>query len=332
MFKKYNTIENTYREKVIEQVHLHGYGNETYVVQEKVHGANFSFICDGKNVHVAKRTAIIEENEPFNNYLFVLETYKERILKLFSFIQSDIPEVHTIHVYGELFGGCYEHPEVKKVPNMVKVQKGISYSPKNDFYAFDICINQEQYLDVHQANTYFEKLDMFYAKTLFEGNLQDCLAYPNVFSTHIPLWLGLQEMENNFCEGVIIRPSKNKIFRNGSRVILKNKNERWSEKSNVKKVVKPVEFTEEETTLWNILNSYLTENRLVNVQSKLGKFQIKAIGKTIGFFAKDTLEDFTKEHSLLWDIIEKDRRKVITKRLNLEAATIVKVMYLQRNG
>ncbi|WP_299674384.1 RNA ligase, Rnl2 family [uncultured Dokdonia sp.] len=328
MFKKYNSIENTYREKVIEQIHLHGYGTDTFVVQEKVHGANFSFICDGKDVRVAKRTALIEEGEQFNNYRFVLEMYKVRILELFSLLKSDIPEVVVIHVYGELFGGSYGHPDVKKIPSMVKVQKGISYSPKNDFYAFDICVNQEKYLDVHQANSYFEKTGMFYAKTLFEGSLQDCLEYPNLFSTYIPLWLGYPEMETNFCEGVVIRPSKNSMFRNGSRVILKNKNEKWSEKSNVKKVVKPIEFTKDETILWNILHSYLTENRLINVQSKLGEFQIKTIGKTIGFFAKDALEDFTKEHRTLWDTIEKERRKVITKRLNVVSATLVKAMYL----
>ncbi len=330
MFKKYNSIENTYREKVIEQIHLHGYGTDTFIVQEKVHGANFSFICDGKSVQVAKRTTILEEGETFNNYQFVLDTYRDRIFELFSLITKDIPEVHTIYVYGELFGGSYGHPEVKRFPDMVKVQKGISYSPKNDFYAFDICINQEQYLDVHQTNTYFEKTGMFYAKTLFEGSLQDALEYSNLFSTRIPQWLGLPEMENNFCEGVIIRPIKNRIFRNGSRLILKNKNEKWSEKSKVKEVVKPIELTEEETTLWNILHSYLTENRLINVQSKLGEFQIKAIGKTIGFLAKDALEDFTKEHSDLWDTVEKDRRKIITKRLNIKSATLVKALYLKQ--
>ena len=47
MFKKYNSIENTYREKEVEQIYLHGYDKETYVVQEKVHGANFSFITNG---------------------------------------------------------------------------------------------------------------------------------------------------------------------------------------------------------------------------------------------------------------------------------------------
>ena len=71
MFKKYNSIENTYREKQIEQVYLHGYDNEKYVVQEKVHGANFSFITDGEVIQVAKRSGLIAEDEKFNNYKFV---------------------------------------------------------------------------------------------------------------------------------------------------------------------------------------------------------------------------------------------------------------------
>lgn len=328
MFKKYNSIENSYREKVVEQIYLHGYGNDTFVVQEKVHGANFSFIFDGANVLVAKRTALIEEGERFNNYEYVLENYKDRILTLFSLLKNDIPEVKTIHVYGELFGGSYPHPEVEKLPDMVKVQKGISYSPKNEFYAFDICINKEYYLDVHQSNSYFEKLDIFYAKTLFGGDLKSCLAFPNIFSSYIPKWLELPEIKDNFCEGVVIRPVNNRIFRNGSRVILKNKNEKWSEKSKVKKVVKPIELTAEETALWDVLYSYLTENRLINTQSKLGDFQLKMIGKTIGFFAKDALQDFVKENPLIWNDLEKERKKIITKQLNKKASDIVKSVYL----
>lgn len=63
MFKKYNSIENTYREKATEQVYLHDYGNDVFVVQEKVHGANFSFITDGTSIQVAKRTSLIAEDE-----------------------------------------------------------------------------------------------------------------------------------------------------------------------------------------------------------------------------------------------------------------------------
>ncbi len=64
-FKKYNSIENAYQKVVLEQIIIHGFEKETYVVQEKVHGANFSFFTDGKEVKIAKRTDFIEENEMF---------------------------------------------------------------------------------------------------------------------------------------------------------------------------------------------------------------------------------------------------------------------------
>ena len=40
MFRKYNSIENTYREEFLERIKSHGFWNDEFVVQEKVHGAN----------------------------------------------------------------------------------------------------------------------------------------------------------------------------------------------------------------------------------------------------------------------------------------------------
>ena len=37
-----------------------------------------------------------------------------------------------------------------------------------------------------KANAYFEKEGIFHAKTLFRGNLEECLKYPNEFQTTIP--------------------------------------------------------------------------------------------------------------------------------------------------
>ncbi len=42
-FRKYNSIENSYQSSFIEKIIQNGFENETYVVQEKVHGANLSF-------------------------------------------------------------------------------------------------------------------------------------------------------------------------------------------------------------------------------------------------------------------------------------------------
>ncbi|AXG68328.1 RNA ligase [Kordia sp. SMS9] len=335
MFKKYNSIENTYREKATEQVYLHGYGNDVFVVQEKVHGANFSFITDGDTIRVAKRTCLIAEDENFNNHRYVLHKYEKAITGLFKRVKNDFPETEMITVFGEIFGGSYPHAEVEKIDGMVRIQKGVFYSPENDFYAFDICINHTQYLDVTIANTYFEATGMLYAKTLFAGTFSECMAYPNAFESKVHEWLHLPKIEDNVCEGTIIKPLTSKRFGNGQRVIFKNKNEKWSEKSHEKRsrVSKPsaigmLSHTEKE--LMHTLLGYVNENRLMNVQSKLGEFSPKQTGKTIGLLAKDALEDFVKDHENDWNNVQKEHQKVLTKILNKEAVTVVKKVLLFR--
>ncbi|MBC8755442.1 RNA ligase, Rnl2 family [Kordia sp. YSTF-M3] len=333
MFKKYNSIENTYREKAIEQVYLHDYGNDVFVVQEKVHGANFSFITEGNTIKVAKRTSLISEDENFNNYKYVVNTYEKAVLELFKLVKVDFPETEMITVYGELFGGSYPHPDVETPKEMTRIQKGVFYSPENDFYAFDICINHKQYVDVTIANTYFEKVGLFYAKTLFAGTFSECMAYPNAFESKVHEWLNLPTIEDNVCEGTVIKPLVSSRFGNGQRVIFKNKNEKWSEKSHIKRkdvqkqsVTEVLSATEKE--LMNTLLGYVNENRLMNVQSKLGEFSPKQTGKTIGLLAKDALEDFVMDYETAWKNTEKQHQKVMTKILNREAATVVKEVLL----
>lgn len=329
MFKKYNSIENTYREKTVEQVYLHGYGDETFVVQEKVHGSNFSFITDGHSISVAKRSGLIHEDEKFNNYEYVLNKYKNSVREIFRLVKSLLPETETISIFGELFGGSYEHPEVANLKNMTRIQKGVFYSPENEFYAFDICINQTEYLNVRTANHFFEKTEMFYAKTLFEGDFKSCLAYPNTFESKIPEWLGLPRIEGNVCEGVVIKPVVNRFFKGGSRVIFKNKNEKWSEKTSVKKGTikkfKGIEaLSEKDKETVKLLLGYVNENRLMNVQSKLGEFTPKLTGKFIGLLSQDALTDFKTDHETDWLSVEKEQKKIMTKILNKEATTVVK--------
>ena len=43
MFKKYHSIENSYRTEFINRIKGHMFWNETFIVQEKAHGANLSF-------------------------------------------------------------------------------------------------------------------------------------------------------------------------------------------------------------------------------------------------------------------------------------------------
>ena len=84
-------------------------------------------------------------------------------------------------------------------------------------------------------NELFEAESFFYAKTLFRGTLAECLKHPNGFQSKIAEWLGLPAIEDNICEGIVIRPVTPMYLRNGSRVLIKSKNERFAERKSVKK-------------------------------------------------------------------------------------------------
>lgn len=328
IFKTYNSIENAYQTRVIDQVKLQGFGKEIFIVQEKVHGANFSFFTDGKEIKIAKRTAFIEKGEKFFNAHQILERYRKNVIEVFEKVKTIYPDIEIVVIYGELFGGGYKHTEVDSVKDAIKVQKGVEYAPYNEFYAFDIKLNGTTYLDTDLVNQIFDETGFFYAKILFQGTLEEALKFPNDFDSKIPAWLGLPEIENNICEGTIIKTLKTKYFGNGSRVILKNKNEKWTEKSKMirkdRPVQKEVRFSENAQNIWNEISKYATLNRLNNVISKIGEFEPKMIGKVIGLFSKDILEDFEKDFPKAFTTIEKEEQKRINKKLNSLVIDVVK--------
>jgi Rnl2 family RNA ligase len=328
IFKTYNTIENVYQTRVIDQIRMQGFGDEVFIVQEKVHGANFSFFTDGKEIKIAKRTSFIEKDEKFYNAHQILERYRENVINVFEKVKTMYPNVETVVIYGELFGGGYKHKEVELVKEAIRVQKGIEYAPYNEFYGFDIKLNGITYLDTDLVNQIFKETGFFYAKILFQGTLDEALKFTNVFDSKIPAWLGLPEIENNMCEGTIVKTLKTKYFGNGSRVILKNKNEKWTEKSKMVKkdrpVKKDVHFSEEAQEIWEEIRRYATANRLKNVVSKIGEFEPKMVGKVIGLFAQDILEDFEKDFPKVFTTIEKEEQKRINKKLNSLVIDVIK--------
>lgn len=329
IFKTYNSIENAYQTRIIDQIRIQGFVDEVFIVQEKVHGANFSFFTDGKEIKIGKRTAFIEKNEKFFNAHQILEYYRKNVIEVFEKVKNIHPDVETIIIYGELFGGGYKHKQVEPVKDAIKVQKGIEYAPQNEYYAFDIKLNGTTYLDTDLVNQIFSETGFFYAKILFQGTLEEALKFPNAFDSKIPGWLGLPEIENNMCEGTIVKTLKTRYFGNGSRVILKNKNEKWLEKSKVvrkqdKALQKQINFSEKAQNIWNEIQKYATVNRLNNVVSKLGEFEHHMVGKVIGLFAKDILEDFEKDFPKGFTIIEKEEQKRINKKLNSLVIDLVK--------
>ncbi len=233
--------------------------------------------------------------------------------------------MEQLTIFGELIGGSYPHPEVAKIKGATRVQKGVFYAPQNLFLAFDILINNQRYLSVDEANYYFEKHDLLHAKTLFRGSIDECLAYPNEFDSTIPEQLGLPLILPNICEGVVIRPVEPIFFHNGSRLLLKNKNEKWAEKKQFKTRIRKEEpLPERVVKLKEAILTYATENRLDNVLSKVGEVNHKDIGKVLGLFSKDIVEDFTKDYAELYEALEKKEQKMITKSIVKASANMVR--------
>lgn len=326
MFKKYNSIENTYRQNFLEKIKGHGLWLKEYVVQEKVHGANLSYITtDGQHFVGAKRRGLIGEEEQFYNYKTILQNLQGKFSAIWEELKLQHPEMEQLTIFGEVIGGSYPHKEVEKTKGAMKVQKGVFYSPDNLFLAFDIMLNSEYYLGVDQANYYFEKHQLLHAKTLFRGSIEDCLAYSNAFDSTIPQELGLPVLSPNTCEGVIIRPVESVHFNGGTRVILKNKNEKWAERKKFDKKIQP---KEPESTkvgkLKEAILTYATDNRLNNVLSKLGEVSHKDFGKVMGLFNKDIVEDFTKDYEELFQALTKQEQKMITKSIVKSTAALVR--------
>lgn len=330
-FKKYNSIENSYQDDFIRSIIEHGFGNLEYLVQEKVHGANVSFMTDGKRILSAKRTELILDNEDFYNSKLVLEKYKDKIIGLYHDVANQF-NADSVTIFGELFGGGYPHPDIPKDDKAQLVQHGIYYCPTNEFYVFDIMIDNKKYLDTVTANVLFEKHKFVYAKTLFTGSLSDCLTYSNTFKTTIPIEYNLPELDGNVCEGIVIRPVQPTFFRNGSRVIIKNKNEKWAENNNYidKAILGKLlqidgeELSEEASFLCEEIYKLITLNRLDNLISKIGEVNPKnELGKVLGLYNKDVLTDFLKNYQDRYNGLEKQESKAVNKFLNKYAGELI---------
>jgi len=334
-FKKYSSIENTFDKEFLEKIRLEGFDKNEFVVQEKIHGSNVCLVTDGKVVNFGKRTGFVEDDEKFYNYEELLERYTNKVLSLFSIVKGRHAEVETVTVFGEMFGGKYPHPDVKNISSVMLIQKGVFYCPYHEFYAFDLYVTTHEtgrFLTVDEANMFFEEGGFFYAKTLFRGDLDACLRYPNDSLSAIAGWLGLPPIEDNICEGVVIRPVEPVYLHNGARVLLKSKNERFAEKKSVKKrapklFIEP-SYSELLNNLLPVAEEYINENRLNNVVSKIGSVSVpKDTGKLIGLFSKDILDDFLKEHSGEYAALEKSEQKIVNRHINALATNLIKAVY-----
>lgn len=131
------------------------------------------------------------------------------------------------------------------------------------------------------------------------------MTHNNEFATLVPELFGLTVPEDAEAlaavgEGFVIRPvDGEKFLRNGTRLVIKSKNSKFSEKS--KGVsgdkLKAMKLSESGEVLFEDFTGYVNENRVAAVQSKIGEANWREIQMVAGLTFKDALEEFNKCHA-----------------------------------
>lgn len=340
---KYSEIENVSNSKFLYNIKLLGYEGE-WIVTEKIHGSNFSFSIDTKNLSIEyfSRNQKLTDNDSFYNYKKVIEAMNINYNSIIDSLKNNKIDCNKVIIFGEIFGGYY--PGIEKDNTSKLVQKGIYYSPNNRFLAFDVIF----YID--DDNYRYANYDEF-LKVLEGSNIQtapllkrcsslsEALLYPNDGTSMVHKLYNLPELENNIMEGVVIKPFDYIKLNNDKRVILKHKNSKFSEVNGgtrVKQLSTSVRLEETENYIKELIEyipDYINENRLNAVISKMVFPETielhKKIGMIIGEMSKDVYKDISKDHEELVNKLDtKEKVKVITKRISMLVGEFVSKILL----
>jgi Rnl2 family RNA ligase len=305
-----------------------------WVGTEKVHGANGGLWTDGIEVKISKKSQFVGESENFYKANEIRARYEEGILFIHKALKTYSPEIESICVCGEIFGGMYPHPDVKKAPNASKVQKGIYYIPHNDFIVFDIITTDidgnEKFLDWGTVRQVVSHTELKTVPELIVGTFEEVMNYTNEGQSEVHKLYGLPTIEDNIMEGVVAKPIETGFLFDGSRVIVKNKNDKWSEKAHAPKRIRDnAEVNEAIKPIVDEISKYVTENRLRNVLSHIGPVTNKDFGLINKEFVGDIMKDYMIENgNSELSTLEKSDKKLVSKSINRQTTTIIRSNFL----
>ena len=163
----------------------------------------------------------------------------------------------------------------------------------------------------------FSDCGFLFAEPLLIGSLQEMLSYPLGFQTRLPAKFGLPPLKgrNNTAEGIVIKPVKTVLLqakKGLKRVIFKRKVEGFMEKK--ERVFPPhsgkkqySKYQEEFELLKYEMYAMVTEQRLVNVVSKLGRPGSEGEWEeVVEGLVEDVLEELSEENATEWDGCQRD--------------------------
>jgi Rnl2 family RNA ligase len=323
---EYEKIPTTLRQLGLPEKALGALDKLTWVVTEKIHGANFSFAYENRKLLFAKRKAYLDWHDDFFGFQEVVCRLEDQVLGLFEALSLDVKADRYI-LYGELFGGKYPHPDVPAHPGVEAIQTGVYYEPAVHFCAFDLAFEageKKQYLDYATAIRYFENFGIFYAKALFSGKLNEALAFDTRIPSRVPAQLGLPPIGDNLIEGVVIKPLRHSDLKEiASRPVIKLKNaefeeekfheaQKWSFIPNVSAKSEDLSFIVDE------IAGYINANRVDSAVSKTGRLDVGNPARLQAIrdeMLADVWADFNGNHHGLLDELSADQQYWLRNRI-----------------
>ena len=339
-FYKYPSIENSYQDEFIEKIRNRAYDKEKYMVTEKIHGSNTQITYDvfNKCITYGKRTGDIvpgRDNDGADFLFDILEPYRDRVIQLSEYIAKSHEafrgtEILDVTVYGEAFGGTYPHKDVELDKKAQRIQKHVYYTPHNEWAAFDIGFTAKGVTDrrLFMSPFLFRQLaDKFNIPTApilkITDSLDEALEYPTDGLSVVYKNYGLPPIEGNIMEGVVIKPYFKDFWIGAHRIILKNKNDKFTEKKPGIKVEVKKEIHENVLAAIDEVSKYINENRVNSALSKIPGATIKDTGRIIGMVSKDVLSDYIKDGGGIYSTLEKKDQSLVTKAMNRAVAKVV---------
>lgn len=295
-FKKYNEIENSYRDKFINSFNYeHNLETINFVMLEKIHGSNVQFMIDKKsNITKCSKNQILGDDDNFQGGL--IEAFNKldfTYAKKYCYVLE-----HEIRLFGELFGKG--------------IQRGIKYFDDKRILFFDAEVDGRM-LPFNEFVDLMRGLDLPIVPIVAQNlSLNECLSFDvETFKSIVN-----KDIEGeNIAEGVVIRPIDKEIYSHKKRLILKQKCSKMSEKERKPKIIEKDPLVEE----WkNKVSEYITENRMLNLFSKVGTIsEDNEIGKYMSAYISDVIEDFLKDYPEFKSIeITKNQSKQIYRFQN----------------
>ena len=136
-----------------------------------------------------------------------------------------------------------------------------------------------------------------------------------------------EERDNNYSEGLVIKPNNPNLCLQQSRVIIKNKSPLFSEKgSKVRKPKAPVEWTDAMKSILDGMLDYNTENRIRSAISKIGIITEKDFGRLLGAIAQDIYNEWLLDNS--FGSMDKKEQNIVTKQVNREIGNLIRVNFI----